>query len=308
MIDHARRADELVAACDRLAGACALPIDLTFVRELAKRCGWGTRSTTAPLLPSGVSHGVPWGLSIALEPSTVELRLFLEAQHDPASPETYRQAASDVSAFAAARGAQLDRLHRLIDGAPASCRLWHAVTLAPGPPRWHAYLCVPPDRDVARAALHRVGAGMPRLRDRDRISIVSLDLAAAMRVKAYVLMPDASLSDLAAIHDDASGAVAGDAQRFGIAMLGDDRPIWWLAAAGFAGPSSSSCALHLGVPRHLDEAMATTRLRHFLRELSLPEQPWERARAALGAHHFITFQRRAGAPRVTAYFLPEVRR
>lgn len=137
--------------------------------------------------------------------------------------------------------------------------------------------------------------------------MVSLDLTSAMRVKAYVLAPDTSLAELAALHDTARDTIAGDARRFGAALLGDPaRRIWWLAALGYTGDvQPSSCALHFGVPRHLDEATATARIRALLLHHELPVAPWERARSP---HHFVTFQRRAGAPRVTTYFLPEVAR
>jgi hypothetical protein len=83
-------------------------------------------------------------------------------------------------------------------------------------------------------------------------------------------------------------------------MLGDERPIWWLAAI-----SSTTTALHFGVPRHLDEPTATHRIRDLLLSFRLPHEPWDRAR---GAHHFVSFQRRGTQPRVTVYFLPEVQR
>jgi hypothetical protein len=177
------------------------------------------------------------------------------------------------------------------------------VTL--GTPRWHAYLCTPPDQEIAREALRRAGVvEPPALRPGDRISMVSLDLTAAMRVKAYVLAPEMSLDELEALHATTSGSITGDARRFGNSMLGEDRRIWWLAALGWTGDARpATCALHFGVPRHVDEATATTRIRTLLAAHELPLAAWERARTA---HHFVTFQRRAGAPRVTTYFLPEV--
>ncbi len=288
------RADELVASSDRFADACALSIDRSLVHELAIACGWGARSIAAPLLPSSVSHGVPWGLSIAIERSALELRLFLEPQDH-----------GRFMALAGEHGAELERLTAILDPCPGF-RVWYAVALAPAL-RWHAYVCIPPDRpDAARTALRRAGVhALPALRDRDRISMVSLDLTAAMRVKAYVFAPDASLDELAALHDTALGAIRGDAEQFGRAMLGDPAPrIWWLAALGYT-EATTSCALHLGIPRHLDEATATTRIRDLLAHHELPTAAWERIQAP---HHFVTFQRRAGAPRVTTYFLPQVAR
>ncbi len=283
------RADELASAVEQLAGACGEPIDRALVYELADRCGWGARPTTAPLLPSGISHGVPWGLSLAIERGGIELRLFVEAQADPPSQRSYWDAAANVTELAAEHGADLGRLERMLEGMQP-LRLWHAVALTPRP-RWHAYLCTP-DNETARGALARAGVAPPVLRPQDRITMTSLDLTEAKRVKAYVLMPDASLDDLA-VHSP-------DARRFGEAMLGEERPIWWLAAI-----SSTRTALHFGVPRHLDEPTATQRIRELLRSFKLPTEAWERAR---GPHHFVSFQRRDNAPRVTLYFLPEVQR
>jgi hypothetical protein len=294
------RADEIVRAATAIA-----PGRGDFVRALAQACGWGARSNEAPLLPCGVSHGVPWGVSLAITPAGVEPRVFVEAQADPPSPAAYWRAAAEVTRFAGAHGAQLDRLATVIDGLDAPFRLWHAVALG-GELRWHAYLCIPPDgQETAHEALRRAGVpSLPPLRATDRITMIAMDLTQAMRVKAYVLMPDASSDELAALHDHARGAIAGDAQRFARAMLGDDRRIWWLAALGYTTVEPpATCALHFGVPRHVEEPTATTRVRAWLRELALPADAWERAR---GAHHFVTFQRRDGAPRVTTYFLPEV--
>jgi hypothetical protein len=309
------RSDEVVAAIDRVGAAVRFAMDRDLARELTMICGWGSRDAHAPLLPSGISHGVPWGLSLAIEQHAIEPRLFIEPQADPSSPAAYWHAGLAVTRFAAQHGADTQRLDAILDGIEASnltpFRLWHAVALT-APPRWHAYLCIPPDLpEVAREALRRAGVTeLPPLHARDRISIVSLDLTIAMRVKAYVLMPDASLDDLATLHDRASGAIAGDAQRFGRALLGDDRRIWWLAALGFTESNAppTSCAIHLGVPRHLDETTATRRIRTLLDEHALPANEWERARAALGAHHFVSLQRRDDEPRVTTYFLPSAAR
>jgi hypothetical protein len=141
---------------------------------------------------------------MAIERNALELRLFVEAQADPPSQASYWEAAAQVTAFAESQGADLARLDRMLDGVPP-LRLWHAVSLT-REPRWHAYLCTP-DNDTARGALARVGVEMPILRPHDRITMTSLDLTETKRVKAYVLMPDASLDELS-VHSP-------DARRFG---------------------------------------------------------------------------------------------
>jgi hypothetical protein len=221
------RADELVAAYRRLATALACERHhVELVRDLAICCGWGSRSTLDPLLPSGIRHGVPWGLSTA--PGSRELRVFVEAQADPPTLASYRSSARSVCAFAERHGATLERLDTMLAGLdPDGLRLWHAVTLTTGSaPAWHAYACMPPgDRSVPLAALRAAGIVEPNLRLRavDRISIVSLDLAEPARVKAYVLMPDASLEDVAALIEGAGLSPHG-AIAFGRAMLGDSDP------------------------------------------------------------------------------------
>jgi hypothetical protein len=298
------RADELVAAVAAIGGE---EDERELARELAVQCGWGERDVRMPLLPSGVSHGVPWGVGLAIEAGArCERRVFVEAQTDPPSPDSYWQRASSVTRWAASRGADTSRLEAITEGLGPPFRVWHAVAFAPL--RWHAYVCIPyGHHDAAVAALQRAGGGaLPPLRARDRVTMVSLDLTPALRAKAYVLMPDASLEELAALHDRAGHAVPGEAQRFGERMLAaTHRRIWWLAALGFVDASRpATCALHFGVERHASEGDVRSRVRTSLEEHGLDAGPWRRASAGVASHHFVTFQRRAGRPRVTTWFMP----
>lgn len=295
------RADELIDAFVRLADAIGEPAGAaTVVRELAARCGWGERPISAPLLPSGISHGVPWGVSLAI--GSPELRVFVEPQDPSGTLAAYGARSRAVLEWLAQSGAVVDELRAMIAELPTH-RLWFSVVFTrDAAPRWHAYLCNPPARLVPTLPLRPV----------DRVTMLSMDLVSAerrRRRKAYVLMPDATPSTLAALHDRARGAQRGDAERFAHAMLGDARAIWWLAAVGLdADDALASCALHLGVPRHLDESLARARIRAWLDSHGLDATTWMRAAAVLGRHHFVTFQRRDGVPRVTTYFLPEVAR
>jgi hypothetical protein len=300
---------------------------------MATRCGWASRQTITPLLPSGVSHGVPWGLSIVVGEGAPELRVFLEAQSDPPSAATYARAARDVTEFAAARaGATLERLHVIEpwlvspDGSPL--RTWHGVAFAPSKaPAFRVYRCLAGAArcDAAFCALARLGfeAALARVRDslraEDRVTIVSLDLlrGADARAKLYVLMPNASADELGLLYERAEDARRGDALLFARAMLGGvERPIWWLVCFAFTAASRdrpTSAALHFGVPRHVpDDAIAHTRLLALFTKLGLDGAAYERCRAALGPghglHHFVSFQRLRGRPRVTVYFMPEAAR
>lgn len=296
------RADELLAAFDELAAALATPArDRDLIRELALRAGWGARAITAPLLPSGISHGVPWELSVAI--GSPELRVFVEPQADPALPRNYWRTGLDVLAFAADHGADgIARLRALTAGLietyadhPRAPRLWFAIALPPsGPPRWHAYVTCP-DTATALAALERAGCSTAHLalRPDDRITIVSLDLVvpSLARAKAYVLMRDASPYD-----------VEGDVARFARALGGT--PPQWLVAAGVG--ALPSCAVHVAA-RHLDPWTVPSRIESLLVQHDLDPAIYRRVQA-LGELHYVTFQRSAGHPRITVYLAPRVRR
>lgn len=279
------RADELLAAYDALATRLGTPPrDRELVHTLATRAGWGARPTHAPLLPSGISHGVPWELSRVA--GSRELRVFVEAQADPPGPAAYWRAADAVTALAAAHGADTSRLRAWTDGLPTTlprpARIWHALALpADGPIRWHAYITC----DGANM-LRRAGLAAPPLRVDDRITIVSLDLTADPRVKAYVLMPHATPDDLT-IH-------APDGPMFARAMLGDDRPAWWLVAIGLG--AAPATAFHFPA-RHVGAETARTRARRFIPDLGDEDDL-----------HYVSYQRHADAPRITAYFTPRVQR
>jgi hypothetical protein len=276
------RADELLVAYDALAARLGTPArDRDLIRALAVRAGWGARSVHAPLLPSGISHGVPWELSCVA--GSQELRVFVEAQSDPPSPLGYWQAADAVTDFAASHGADVARLRAWSEDLPTTlprpARIWHAIALPPaGPLRWHAYITC--DDVVRRADLRP-----PPLRSDDRITIVSLDLAPRPRVKAYVLMPHATPDDLA-VHSP-------DGPRFADAMLGGAPAPWWLVAVGLGADPTT--ALHFPA-RHLDPETVRARTR-----VLVPDLPDDEL-------HYVSFQRRDGEPRITTYFTPRVQR
>ena len=261
------RADELLLAY-RTLGA---PREEAFVRALAQRAGWGARPTSAPLLPSGVSHGVPWELSIATPSS--DRRVFVEAQSDPPTPEGYWRAAAEVTAFAAEHGADVALLEELTAGMsrslPRPARVWHAVAIS-DEIRWHAYITCP-DTPAALALLSRAGGAAPQLRPDDRITIVSLDLAPAPRIKAYVLMPNARPDEL----PDPDFARAMGAP-------------WWLVAHGTG-------AMHCPM-RAVADPITRTRAVFAKHGLACPP---------LDDLHYVSFQ---PGPRITTYYTPRVQR
>ncbi len=288
------RWDELAAPFDRLAVELGVG-DRALLAAIVARSGWGTRAVTAPLLPSGVRHGVPWGLSIAMmRDAPSELRVFLEAQADPPGRDAYWAAAEALLDGIA----DTTRARALGRGD----RMWHAVAFARDrAPEFHAYVCVPDRPELAWRALARAGHDGDKLRrelgPRARVTIVSTDVGARAhpRTKLYAITDEPP-------HVDAGAAA------FMRAMMGSarDTRIGWLACYGFTPGAAdpTSIALHFGAAVHGDAGLAD-RLAAYTRALELPDHA-----RALGAarHHFVSYQLANGAPRVTVYLLPEVAR
>jgi hypothetical protein len=271
------RWDELAAPFDALAAELRVDADRELLARIVQRCGWGARGVDEPRLPSGVRHGVPWGLSVArTEGEPPELRVFLEAQCAPPTADGYWTAAERVLDGVA----DLARVRALGRGQ----RMWHAIGFARGrPPVFHAYVCVPETPQLAWDAVDA-----DELRDelgpRARVTIVSRDLHAGGRTKLYAIVPDALVGELPWVRDDDGTA------EFARVMLGEPRRIGWLVAYQ---PATRVAALHFGALMHGDP-----RLRDRL-DAYAPGFP-------RGPLHFVSFQRAAsGAPRVTVYYLPE---
>lgn len=290
-----KRVDELLEAFERTNDVVRAGDRTGVLRPLALACGWGTRAIDAPLLPSGVRHGIPFGISFVLGKGAPELRVFLEPQADPPSPSSYWAASERVLDFIAEQpGADLSRLARV--QRERFARAWFTVAFRPdAPPAHRIYLCLDGDAD-ARArtvadALGRLGVADVERGPRDIPTIVSLDLHAAPRTKLYVLSPELSLD-----------------HPFARAMPGGDQPMGWLACH-FLG-DAPRVGWHYGAARHApdDDALAT-RLRRFLVATGIDDAPYAHARERLRfRHHFVSYQEVDGEPRVTVYLLPEVRR
>lgn len=149
------RGDELLAAFDELAAKTGAG-DRDFLTGVLARSGWANRPVSAPLLPSGVRHGVPWALSVSLRDGEVEPRVWLEAQCDPPSAGGYL--------------AQARRMLPTFD--IDAQRWWHQISFGRRT-RVHAYACIP-DRAPA----------VPR----GFVTMVSRDHDGTNR-KSYTLIP-----------------------------------------------------------------------------------------------------------------------
>ena len=273
------RFEELAATFTRIAGKRE-----DVLRPLADACGWGRRLTSEPLLPSGVSHGVPYGISFVIGAGAPEVRLFVEPQagHEHVADFIATQPAADIAP--------------LVDVRAPVPRVWYAVAVRPSaPPAYRAYLCLGRDdrERVVAQTFARLGVndGVPR-GPKDFPTMIGLDLHASPRVKLYVLRPDFVLD-----------------HAFARALPGGDQPMGWLSCH-FLEATPARVAWHYSALRHApDDDDLARRLVGFLESERIDPSIYERMRREVPfRHHFVTYQRIDGSPRVTVYLLPEVQR
>ncbi len=275
------RGDELARAFDRIAEPLALRGREVLGRVVA-RTGWSARPITAPLLPSGVRHGVPWGLSLAVS-ATTELRVWLEAQADPPSEASYRAAGEALLEGFVDLGAM-----RAL-GTPQ--RWWHALQFSrERPPAFHAYACIPDRPQLAWDVLARRGHTVPRLPANAFPTILSTDLPAG-RLKLYILVPDATPADVP--------LVAAEARAFATLLHPRATKIGWLVCYGFIPGKAEphSVALHYAAHVHGDAELRARLARQLPAYAALGQPPL----------HFVAYTQ-GSPPKITTYFLPEVAR
>jgi hypothetical protein len=283
---------ELAAPFERLAELLEVD-DRDLLARVVARCGWGDRTITAPLLPSGVRHGVPWGLSLAMTPEASELRVWLEPQADPPSEAAYRAAGEALFPE------HVDRLRAL--GTPQ--RWWHQLGFTRGRAvTTRVYACVPDRPELAWAALAARGHDGDTLRRalpaRAFATMISTDLDVRARMKLYVLVPDARVDELPLVADDA---------RAFARILNGDAPIGWLVCYGFVpgDAAPSSVALHYGaavhgdreLPHRLATELARRELADYARVTAVHDAPI----------HFVAYTQ-GTRPKITVYWVPEVAR
>jgi hypothetical protein len=295
----------------------------TFV-QMVELCGWGTR--TEPL-PSGISHGLPWGFSLAMSGDASEppqLRWLVEPQDEDGSAEAYWRAGMRVAAWIAEQpGASIERLRIVEDlfvpDDDAPFRIWFGA--APASSLFKVYLPLRA-RGGGTGAGERLAEAMRRLGCRTPVGVVgeptilSLDLCEGGRVKVYELR----------VTDELPGELAPFAELVGrrrigwlIAHVVNQRPIREMnvhfsnseardsgagagagAGAGTGADSDpdpvpdsvpvTATAAHLSVLRH---PVPHERIEAFAQR-AVPRLPL----------HFVSFQLRDGAPTTTVYFLP----
>lgn len=276
--------------------------------EVIALAGWGELDGDARLPWCRIRHGRPYGCSLLLHRGPPEVRWMLEPMLDR---DRF------VAGLRPMPGVVLDRYDAIRDlfdapGPEAPFALWHGAVVD-GDARVAHKLYLPlagrgPERagEIAREALERLGLDgawpVPAFRDgRDLPTILSLDLAPASeaRIKLYVLHRGARAAELS----------TGDGAALATAMLGADRPIWWLECTTLA--PSEAVTLHLGIPRHIaDPGEANERLVRLAGDLGLEVAPYLAARAGLeragtpARLHFVSIRRDARGPRLAVYVLP----
>jgi hypothetical protein len=293
----------LAHALDELERLCGvLGFDAAGCREtfadLAAPSAWCRLD--APTLASGISHGVPYGFSVALGRGEPELRALLEAQSLDGSAAAYFEVGRAMTRWIGGRVAVGDvtTIEPLfVPDERAPFRVWHGVVWRRGStPTFKIYFSARA-RGTA-SAKRRVAAAMGRLGHRGVIAgeptIVGLDVG--KRLKVYSLVHEA---ELARLWQDEG------AERFVRAFSGGD--IHWLVCFAFS-EGKRTIALHHSLARHLpDDAEAARRIEGLAEAYGLDAQPYHAGREVLGGrHHFVSFQHDEGAPRLTIYFTPAV--
>jgi DMATS type aromatic prenyltransferase len=335
---HARCAADTQALIEALHGATAARRAAALIAALAPAPS--LRALGRPPAWSGVCDDCsPYELSIALHEDGVDVRLLVEAQHEPASAHACWSAGLALNARLQAAGiadlALFRQLQPQFEPDPAAPPPWFAVYhaiewRAEGTVRAKVYLNpAVGGTDTAIASLDHAAqlAGVSDgwaalaggLTPAARPVLVSIDLAARSRFKVYVRIWDASCDAVAALYARANAGGRDDALAFldlltaGARSL-SARPLLAVhhLAAGSAAPSRLALDLPV-LPYCEDDGEAQARIRALLARFGQPEAPYLAALAALssravtaraGRHSYVSLQPGARRPRITVYFNP----
>ena len=328
VFDHAVRQLALVAEA---VGVRSADPGAPLLRAMASRCG----DRDAAELPRWSCLGddcSPFEISLTTSRAGHQVRLLVEAQSDPASPEGYWDAGCELTRWLAGElgldQRRLDAVGDLFGPATpeAFWAIWHGVDLG--------------DEPLVKVYLNpRLGVRSPDLVVRDLLmrlgfesawaaveaaaaggatpSHVSLDLGGESRVKVYLRHVGEAAGSLVAVPRQVSTTAAGDFAAVCAVLGGDDslagaRPPF--TTLYFADPEAGTperVALHLPVQSYVpDDTIASSRIRSLLQAFALDTDGYERAFAALAAESLLTrglnsyvgFQRDQSGPRITTYF------
>lgn len=281
-------------------------------------------------------------VSIVLGAPHREMRVTVEAQDYPASPEAYWCAAMRLCETLGARyGADLTRIHAVKDvfrsfSADAAGVLWHgAVFRKDRAPWFKVYLHLmsqgrPLARNTTAAALDRLGlSGVwsvveGRLQSEDELLFLSFDLVAATqgRIKLYVRHGEASPASLASVCRLDGVDHSADVREFVGALLGgNDHTIRRGALTSFHLKQGSGMPVHAATHIRLyphcgwSDADLALRLRQVLRRFDIATDSYEEVIAALvrgplrreqGIHGWVSLQWTHDRPIVTVYLSPRI--
>jgi hypothetical protein len=315
----------VLAAFEALGWTYGLHVE-SQLKKVLWDCAWRTRTAQDPRLPSGLSHGWPWGLSLAFGQGEPQLRLLVEPQAAVDSAQAYAAVAMRLVGAGQitpprelALLAQVDR-----DAAPFRGWLsypWHAR----GSAETKVYLCPTSVTGLSAAGfIDEVAPGFADrhaevrdgMRPQDRLTVVAAPVwRFGDKVQLYVHQPRPPLARLDRWSASTVSGAWGDATALAEALLPPGAEADWLTSLRFVRGERRpvSAAHHLPV-RHLglDDAWISGRLADLCTELGGDPRPYEALRQhprLLGLrHHFVSIQRREGQLRLAAYFVPSVGR
>lgn len=303
---------------------------------------WADTPLSAPPPWSGLGADASGcDVSMVLDGARQEVRVTVEAQGHPPSPQAYWNAAMGLSETLEARhGADISRLKALEDifrplDPNAAGALWHGAVFQNGKAPWFkVYLHVMAlgrhrARSTARAALDRLGlvASWPavesRLQDADELLFLSFDLVAgdAGRVKIYIRHAEATAAALARAAQSPGSDNAGGIQSFVDELAGGPGRIIRRGAltslqlkGGSEEPVHASTHIRLYPHCAASDSVLFTRLERVLRQFGIPSTPYRAAFRSLTSptrtdealHGWASIQWTRERPSVTVYLSPRL--
>jgi Tryptophan dimethylallyltransferase len=299
---------------------------------------WGSRSVEEMPRWSAVTDDCsPFEFSLAIESGSTELRVLVEPQRDPASPESYWTAGLELARrLRSDFGAAIDRLELVSDlfrpGAEAYFSTFYGIVFRSGErPLFKLYLnpkARGPQqaRSTISSALARLGHPQAALRFEslmrpdDEYQFLCLDLVqhGDARTKIYIRHRRSTVDKWCAHLEQTDPRAAADARVLCGAILEGEprRPPVSMYTLKAEADEISGCAAQLPTFYSSDTgATLHDRVIRLLTSYGLPTSLYVRSVEAfagpspsdqVGMHNYVSVQRPQGAPRVTVYLCPRV--
>ena len=312
-------------------------IAVTIFREL-----WDVANLRSPdQIPrwSGITDdSTPIELSVQFSPTAAAVRLLLEPQADPASPETYWEAGATLTRWLASRwnarintALGIERLFKPTNSAGVYLAMGHAVEFRRKSPVFKVYynaMAQGPSRSrqIVGKALSRLGfqkywrSFEALLGPLDRVELLALNLTKSMRVKVYFRPLQASLDRIADLYAISENAAAGDVERMWKAIHGkakceEMRPVFLtyeLTDTTSNRPSKTALSIPL-FPGLANDAVVTRRVSQLMQSYDISPVTYRRCVKELadrplaeekGLHSYVSLQRTGPNVAIVAYFNP----